>query len=105
MESRFILGTLGAIAIACAFVYGLVVTNNVNESSTPLITTVLGLVSLFVYTMVSGGRVEKKVDRVLNGEMEDKIARALHAVLDQRAEAQTVTETLPENPSANPRSD
>ena len=100
VESRTGYIILGALAIAAAFVFGLSASDSITDTSTPLITTVLGFFGLFIMSAVgkikaakASERTESKVDRVLNGEMDAKIAKAVHKVLDERGIG-----TPPDNP-------
>ena len=72
------------LGICGAFLLGVILTNRVNADSTPLILTFMGFVGLLLNSRVGTNRVEEKVDRVLNGEMEAKIETALKKVLDSR---------------------
>ena len=98
MDSRTGFTVLGALAIAAAFVFGIAISDSATDSNTPLITTVLGFFGLFIMSAIGKAQAAKrseqtqavveetsaKVDRVLNGEMDAKIAAVVHNVLDQR---------------------
>lgn len=91
VESRTGYIILGALTISAAFVFGLSISDSANAENTPMITTVLGFFGLFIMSAVGkiksakrADNLEGKVDRVLNGEMDAKIARVVHQVMDER---------------------
>ncbi len=84
--------SLGVMFIAALFVFSLAITDSITEDSTPLITTVLGFAGLIIMGGAATNkvaRVEDKVDKVLNGEMDAKIERVLTEVLDAREAARS----------------
>ena len=93
MESKNAPWALGALTIVTAFAFGLIITDNVTSENTPLITIVTGFFGLFITSALGKAainnkvdRVETKVDRVLNGEMEDKMRAVVQQVLKERDE-------------------
>lgn len=87
MSTRHIVGALAALLIVSCFAAGLIISNNVNDDSTPLITTVLGMFSLFMLQLMQGHtikRIDEKADKMLNGVMDQKIIDGVHTALDER---------------------
>lgn len=89
----FVIAIVVLIGMAMAFVLGIEYTGGIDESSTPLITTVLGFVSLSVVALFaalnasksreSQERVEDKVDTLMNGAGDEKLRNAIRAVLHE----------------------
>lgn len=85
MDKRVTITVLGVFGIAATFVFGIVVAGRVDDTSTPLITTVLGFASLILIAVLQSSKVDKvdgKVDKVLNGHMDEKIRRVVTEVLE-----------------------
>lgn len=95
-DYRPVLHTLLGVLIIAFVLVGLIVVSGAqpDASTTPLITTVLGFASISVLALINmlnghkaketGRRTEEKVDKVLNGPMDDKMKMAVRAVLAER---------------------
>ena len=87
MPVRNLVTIVSLFAISCIFIGILIVTNHVTADNEYLIATVLGFASITIVQLVNAKQitqVEKKVDRVLNGEMEGKIQGVISSELDAR---------------------
>jgi uncharacterized protein YacL len=91
MNNRAMLMGLGALGIVAAFLFGVIVTHSVDDTSTPLISGLLSIVSLFVIQSVQQNKTDRKIDGInqkaddmLNGVMDEKIKRNVHEVLNER---------------------
>lgn len=93
VENKNTAPVLGALFMVAAFVFGLIVTDKATADNTPLITVVTGLFGLYITQTLGKAatinkleQVDSKVDRVLNGEMEDKIRAVVREELGHTPE-------------------
>jgi hypothetical protein len=81
---------VGLVAVVGATLVGVLLALPDSANPATTITIVLGFFGTIVPTVLNallGGRANRKLDRVLNGEMDAKIEAAVHRVLDQRETA------------------
>lgn len=85
---RILVTLITLIAMGGIFITVLILTEHVSVETTPLIVTVLGFIGLIINNLVTGQKIVNKVDetsdkldRVLNGEMDDKIAKVVRRQL------------------------
>jgi hypothetical protein len=98
MPTRTLVAVCFLITLAATFASVLIIADGVTTETATVITPVLGFVSFVIVQLLTGksvankvdavteqvGHVDKKVERVLNGEMEGKIRKVLIDILDER---------------------
>ncbi|MBM7510051.1 uncharacterized membrane protein (DUF485 family) [Nocardioides salarius] len=87
---------IGVLAIAGATIIGVLVAIPESKNQAATLTIVLGFLGTSIPTVLNavlGKKANKKLDRVLNGEMDRKIMTAVHQVLDEREPLSAVDPT------------
>lgn len=89
MDKSTTYASLGTFGFMCLFVFGLAVTDSITATTGPVIATVLGTGGIIVTGVLTSRHtdskveaVDRKVERVLNGEMDSKIQTVLVETLD-----------------------
>ena len=88
---------VGMMAVVGGTLIGVLLALPDSGNPATTITIMLGFFGTIIPTMLNallGGRANRKLDRVLNGEMDAKIEAAVHRVLDQR---EPIAAVLPED--------